>query len=233
MTGPSRIDRSDRPRLYQQVVERIVAHVLDSGMEAGSRLPPERDLAEQLGVSRATVAQALVALEVLGVIGVHHGSGATLLVRPATAEILHGVQEHEARLPDIVDVRRAIEPRLAALAAERRTDEDVERIAAAIDRMRQDIDGGDRGLSGDEMFYEAVTRAARSSLLARMMQQLADQIRETRGESLSQSGSPEQSLAGQVEVFDAIRRGRPDEAERAMVAHLEVVSDLPMLDDDD
>lgn len=233
MTGPSRIDRSDRPRLYQQVVERIVAHVLDSGMEAGGRLPPERDLAEQLGVSRATVAQALVALEVLGVIGVHHGSGATLLVRPATAEILHGVQEHQARLPDIVDARRAIEPRLAALAAERRTDEDVERIAAAIDRMRQDVDGGDRGLSGDEMFHEAVTQAARSSLLARMMQQLTDQIRETRSESLSQSGRSEQSLAGHVEVFDAIRLGRPDEAERAMVAHLEVVWGLPMLDEDD
>jgi GntR family transcriptional regulator, transcriptional repressor for pyruvate dehydrogenase complex len=229
MAGPNRIDRVERPRLYEQVVERLLSHVIEGQLEAGDRLPPERDLAESLGVSRATVAQALVALEVLGVIDVQHGSGAVLLYRPSSAVVLRGLREHADRLPDIVDARSAVETKIAALAAARRTPEDLSAIEHALTVMAEDIGQGGRGVEGDELFHAAVTAAAHSSVLARMMAQISDLIRETRLESLSQEGRPGQSLESHRAIVEAIRDQEPGRAAQAMAEHIELVSDVAVL----
>ena len=71
-------ERLLRTRLYEQVAEQITAWIADNGLKAGDRLPPERELATRLGVSRATLSQALVALEVIGVVAVRHGDGTVL-----------------------------------------------------------------------------------------------------------------------------------------------------------
>ncbi|MCC5781652.1 GntR family transcriptional regulator [Kocuria sp. CCUG 69068] len=229
MAGPNRIDRVERPRLYEQVVERLLDHVIQDRLETGDRLPPERDLADSLGVSRATVAQALVALEVLGVIDVQHGSGAVLRYRPSSAVVLRGLREHADRLPDIVDARSAVETKIAALAAARRTPEDLSAIEHALALMAQDIAGGGRGLEGDELFHAAVTAAAHSSVLARMMAEISGLVRETRIESLSQQGRPERSLESHRTIVDAIRDREPERAARAMAEHIELVSDVAVL----
>ena len=229
MAAGGRIDRVERPRLYEQVVERLLDHVIAQRLEAGDRLPPERDLAENLGVSRATVAQALVALEVLGVINVQHGNGAVLLYRPSSAAVLRGLREHADRLPDIVDARSAVETKIAALAASRRTDEDLDRIEDALRVMGEDIAVGGRGLEGDELFHAAITAAAHSSVLARMMGQIADLVRETRIESLGQEGRPEKSLESHRAIVEAIRAQDPEGAARAMAEHIELVSDVALL----
>ena len=229
MAGPNRIDRVERPRLYEQVVERLLDHVIQDRLETGDRLPPERDLADSLGVSRATVAQALVALEVLGVIDVQHGSGAVLRYWPSSAVVLRGLREHADRLPDIVDARSAVETKIAALAAARRTPEDLSAIEHALALMAQDIAGGGRGLEGDELFHAAVTAAAHSSVLARMMTEISGLVRETRIESLSQQGRPERSLESHRTIVDAIRDREPERAARAMAEHIELVSDVAVL----
>lgn len=219
----------DRPRLYEQVVERLLDHVIQQRLAPGDRLPPERDLAERLGVSRATVAQALVALEVLGVIEVHHGSGAVLLYRPSNAVVLRSLREHTDRLPDIVDARSAVETKLAALAAQRRSPEDLEAVEEALQVMAEDIAAGGRGLRGDELFHAAVTAAAHSSVLARLMTHISDLVRETRIESLSQQGRPERSLEYHRAIAGAIREQRPEDAARAMQEHIQLVSDVAVL----
>ncbi|MEX5254907.1 FadR/GntR family transcriptional regulator [Kocuria arenosa] len=223
------LDRVERPRLYEQVVERLLDHVIEHRMRPGDRLPPERDLAERLGVSRATVAQALVALEVLGVIDVQHGNGAVLLYRPSSAAVLRGLREHADRLPDIVDARSAVETKLAELASTRRTPEDLAAVEHALEVMAEDIARGGRGLEGDELFHAAVTAAAHSAVLARLMAQISDLVRETRIESLSQEGRPERSLESHRAIAGAIREQKPEEAARAMVEHIRLVSDVAVL----
>ena len=74
-----------RPRLYEVIVEQLCGYIADNEMSPGDRLPAERDLAANLGVSRASLSQALVALEVQGVLSVRHGDGA-ILVRPPIEE---------------------------------------------------------------------------------------------------------------------------------------------------
>lgn len=223
------LERVNRPRLYEQLVEQILAYIESAQLRPGDLLPAERDLAERLGVSRATLAQALVALEVLGVIDVQHGTGAVLARRPSVASVIKGLREHQSRLPEIVEARSTLEVKLAALAATRRTEEDLKAIDAAMEVMATEIGGGDRGAHGDELFHQAVTGAAHSAVLARLMAFIAEMILETRMESLGQPGRPEQSLASHHKIADAIRAQDPDGAAEAMLDHIELVSDVELL----
>lgn len=225
---PSKVTRT---RLYEQVAEQITAWAAEAGLRVGDRLPPERELAVQLGVSRATLSQALVALEVVGVVAVRHGDG-TVLVRPTTASISQAIRAHASRLPEIHETRDALETKLAALAAQRRTDDDLAAIDAALAAMEADIEAGGRGVEGDEQFHAAVTAASHSALLARLMLEIGPLIRESRLESLAQPERPRASLAGHRRIAQAIAAGDPVAAAQAMHNHIEMVSDIALIRDD-
>lgn len=222
-----------RPRLYEVIVEQLVAYISDKNLSEGDRLPAERDLAAKLGVSRASVSQALVALEVQGVLSVRHGDGAILVRRPTEERAIRALREHADRIPDIIEARVALEVNLAGLAAARRTDAEMAAIDAAIATMEAEVEAGDRGVLGDEMFHEAITTAAHSSLLAKLMHEISGLIRETRIESLSQQNRPRASLEGHRRIADAVRKQDADEASRAMADHIRLVSDVALLRDTD
>ncbi len=221
-----------RTRLYEQLVERLLDHIHAEGLKVGDRLPPERELATQLAVSRATVSQALVALEVQGVIDVRHGDGAVIQDIPADRQVLAALYARRHRLREVIEAREALEVKLAGLAAARRTEDDLAAIDAALDAMNRDIEGGGRGVSGDEQFHAAVTAAAHSGLLARLMAEISELIRESRIESLAQPGRPRESLEAHRKVADAIREGDAAGAGAAMAAHIEAVSDVALLRDE-
>jgi GntR family transcriptional regulator, transcriptional repressor for pyruvate dehydrogenase complex len=218
-----------RPRLYEVIVEQLCAYIADNRMESGDRLPAERELAANLGVSRASLSQALVALEVQGVLSVRHGDGAILMRQPTEERAIKALREHADRIPDIIEAREALEVKLAALAAARRTDDEMAAIDAAIATMEQEIEAGDRGVMGDEMFHEAITTAAHSSLLAKLMHEIAGLVRETRIESLSQENRPRASLEGHRRIAEAVRGQDAREAARAMADHIILVSDVALL----
>jgi len=222
-----------RPRLYEVIVEQLCAYMADNEMTPGDRLPAERDLAANLGVSRASLSQALVALEVQGVLSVRHGDGAILVRRPTEERAIKALREHADRIPDIIEAREALEVKLAGLAAARRTDEEMAAIDAAIAKMEFEIEEGDRGVTGDEMFHEALTTAAHSSLLATLMHEISGLVRETRIESLSQEGRPRASLEGHRRIAEAVRRQDSVAASRAMADHIRLVSDVALLRDTD
>src|SRR5437763_11583274 len=138
-----------RPRLYEQVVQRLREHVADSGLKTGDRLPPERELAERLGVSRASIKQAIVVLEVQGLVEVRHGGGTYLRSDTLAVEPVEKLVERRRRLPDVLDAREAVETKLAELAAMRRTDADLAEMDAARDMMRDEIAAGKLGEEGE------------------------------------------------------------------------------------
>ncbi|MGH3345391.1 MAG: FadR/GntR family transcriptional regulator [Nocardioides sp.] len=233
MTEEGFPQRVSRARLYEQVAAQITDWIARQGLRPGDRLPPERELAARLGVSRATLSQALVALEVVGVVTVRHGDG-TLVTeeaarRTSPRSISDAVRAHADRIPDVIEARDALETKLAALAAERRTDDDLAAIDEALTFMAADVEAGGRGVEGDERFHGAVTAAAHSPVLAEMMGSLSELILETRLESLSQPGRPAASLAGHQRIAETIRAGDPVAAAEAMHAHVELVSDVALL----
>lgn len=211
------------------IVEQLCAYISDNEMMPGDRLLAERDLAAKLGVSRASLSQALVALEVQGVLSVRHGDGAILVRRPTEERATRALREHADRIPEIMEAREALEVKLAALAAARRTDAEMAAIDAAVATMEQEVNAGGRGVVGDEKFHEAIAAAAHSQLLAKLMHEISGLVRETRIESLSQENRPRASLEGHQRIADAVRERDPNAAALAMTDHLRLVSDVALL----
>ena len=218
-----------RGRLYEQVIERLRAHVRSAGLGAGSRLPPERDLSARLGVSRSSVAQAIIALEVQGLVETRHGGGVYLRRDTLDVEPLADLVARRQMLPDVLDARDALETKLAELAAGRRDDDDLAAIGAAIAFMHGQVDRGEPPIEGDRRFHGAVVTAAHSRLLAAFYDEIRDQIAQSRHESLRQPGRPVQSLADHARIAAAIRAGDGVAAAAAMHQHVDHVSRLRLL----
>ncbi|MQA09584.1 MAG: FCD domain-containing protein [Pseudonocardiaceae bacterium] len=215
--------------MYEQVLAQLREHVTAAGLTAGDRLPSERELADRLGVSRASIKQAIVVLEVQGLVEIRHGGGTYLRKDSLSTEPIAALVERRRRLPDVLDAREALESKLAELAAARRTEEDLAEIDAALDVMRAEVEAGTYGEDGDRRFHAAVTSAAHSGLLAEFMHEIAEQIAESRHESLQQPGRPAQSLAQHTRIADAIRARDPEASVAAMRTHLETVSRVRLL----
>lgn len=218
-----------RPRLYEQVVRRLREHVANSGLRPGDRLPPERELAERLSVSRASVRQAIVVLEVQGMVEVRHGGGTYLREESLDSEPVEDLVARRQRLPEVLEAREALEIKLVELAAQRRTEHDLAEIDAALAAMRAELAAGDLGAEGDRRFHTAITTAAHNALLAEFMGTIADEIAETRAESLRQPHRPPTSLSQHERIAEAIRNGQPRAAVTAMRRHLRTVSRVRLL----
>lgn len=219
-----------RQRLYEQVIEALARYARSEGLSVGDRLLPERALAERLGISRPSLKQALIALEVQGLIETRHGGGSYLRSAELASEPLEALLGRKARLPDVLDAREALEAKLAALAAERRTGEDLGEIDLALDEMEAGIGVGLGEVErADAKFHGAIAAAARSAVLAKFMAQISDEVAESRRESLRQPGRPARSLEQHRRVARAIRLGDAAGAGDAMQHHLETVRDTQLL----
>lgn len=219
-----------RPRLYEQVLDRLRAYAVEHELGAGDRLPPERELAQRLGVSRSSVKQAVVVLEVQGLVETRHGGGTYLVRDTLDAEPVERLVERQRRLPDVLEAREALETKLAELAAERRTDGDLEAMREALQAMEADIAAGGHGVDGDRRFHAAVTAAGHSTLLAEFMRSISEPVAESRTESLRQPGRPKRSLDQHARILSAIERGDPKGAAAAMRRHVRTVAKVRLLE---
>lgn len=225
---PPEIAPIRRGPLYEEVVARLRGWIADRGLAPGDRLPSERDLAQQLAVSRTSVRQALTAMRVMGLVEVQHGNGAYLarrvddVIPPIAAEVARRHPEFAA----IGEVRNALEELAAELACARRSDDDLRRMASALDGMAAEIAAGGTGISGDRAFHAAVVEAARNAMLREVLRGLDDCVRRIAEASLSRRGQPPRSLATHREIVTAIERRDVEEAARLMRDHLEITGEL-------
>ncbi|MHB8689674.1 MAG: FadR/GntR family transcriptional regulator [Solirubrobacteraceae bacterium] len=220
----SATDQERREPVYATVQAKLRAFVGDQGLEPGDRLPPERELARRLGVSRTSLRQALTALRVEGLIDVRHGDGIYLLrsvddvVPPIAAEL--GAAHPE--LPALGEVRNTLEALAAQMAALRRTDSELAAMVAGLRVMESEIAAGEPGLKGDREFHRAVLEAARNEVLAKLLAAIAEGSERIARASLSRPGQPERSLAAHRMILDAIVMRESELARRLMYDHLEL-----------
>jgi DNA-binding FadR family transcriptional regulator len=162
----------DNRRLYRQIADQIAALIEKGEYGAGVRLPPERDLARQLGVSRPSVREALIALEVEGYVEVRVGSG--VYVRgPGTTR--------SAPLPadsgpfELIKARWLIEAECAALAAKHATRAQLKAIEEALEQMESERSKGTMPLASDRLLHLRIAEASGNSALALVVKTLWDQ----------------------------------------------------------
>ena len=214
---------ADRPkRLFRQIADQIT-HLIETGeFPLGSRLPAERDLAERLAVSRPSVREALVALEIAGLVEVRGGSG--VYVRDGPAPRPAGLGELEVSPFDVLDARMLIESECAALAAERGSDADHARIAQAFERLRTEASMPPDSVDGDAAFHVAIAQASQNTAYAAVVRQLWALRQTPVGRRLDElylsSERRLHNVAEHRDVLDAILARNPARARRAMKTHL-------------
>jgi DNA-binding FadR family transcriptional regulator len=212
-------------RLYRQIAEQLRALITGGELGPGCRLPAERDLAKQLGVSRPSVREALIALEVEGWVEVRTGSGVYVLERAAQGNGHDAVPPTEWGPLELIRARRVIEGEIAALAAVDGTRKQVDAIRAAIDSMNEDADRGVPPLAGDRAFHSAVAHAAGNVVLLETVQTFWDARRgplfEKLGDHFESVPSWRKAIAEHEEVYAAIKARDGGAARAAMQQHLD------------
>lgn len=210
----------------EAVVSRIRDSITRGELKAGDQLPPERDLATQLGVSRMAVREGIKLLSALGLVEVRQGDG-TFVRRPTAGSILDPlVASHllEAeQLMELIEVRTVLEVEMAGLAARRATAEDREAMTASLSRLEELLAAGLDYLQADLDFHAAICDAARNGVLTRVYANINDLVHHLRMRTHTVPGSGERAVISHRTIFTAIAAGDEKAARRAMRAHMENV----------
>ncbi len=218
-----------KTRVYEGVAQQIKRLIADGVLKAGDMLPPERELAERFAVSRSSVRDAIRVLELVGLVIPRQGEGtvvadvsADALVAPLASALLR----KRELIVELIDVRRMIEPPLAARAAARATPQQIERLEDILRRQREKTLRGESTVEEDTEFHYAIAISAGNSVVRKVLDILMDLLRETRARTLQTEGRPQKSLAGHRRVLEAIKRGDPAAAERAVRQHLQEIEEI-------
>ena len=163
----------DNRRLYRQIADQIAALIEKGEYGAGARLPPERDLARQLGVSRPSVREALIALEVEGYVEVRVGSG-VYVIGPGPALRSPPLPADSGPF-ELIRARWLIEAECAALAAKEATKAQIRAMEEALDQMQSERERGVMPLTSDRLFHLRIAEASGNSALALVVKTLWDQ----------------------------------------------------------
>jgi GntR family transcriptional repressor for pyruvate dehydrogenase complex len=212
-----------RTTLTEAAFEQLISLVVNGDWKPGDRIPPERDLCQQLGIARTSLREALKAMELVGMLNSRVGDGtfvcprSEFLSRPLLWAFT-GMDHDE--LHDIMESRMIIEESIAGLAAERGTNEQIARIAEAVQLMRDSIARDESILEADMAFHLAVSTAAQNEVLRNAVQLLRNLMRQGIYHKLLIPNIARSILKGHVAIYTAIQKRSPVAARRAMRAHL-------------
>jgi GntR family transcriptional repressor for pyruvate dehydrogenase complex len=212
-----------RVKLRDQVADMLLEMILSDEYRAGDRLPPERILVEQMGVSRTVVREALNLLETRGLIRIEHGRGAVVSANGAHA--LHKnlsflLRMQPGTLWELMEMRKALEVEVAGLAAERATAEDVATMRAKLESMRENIDAPEGYVHADVGFHEMLARSARNRVLLVMMEPIVDLLLASRRMTGSKEANAKRALRAHEEILKQVEAKDVEGARREMRNHM-------------
>jgi len=213
-------------KLYIQIADQIRDRILAGDAGPGDQLPSERDLATTLGVSRPTVREALIALEVAGLVEVRVGVGA--FVRRAAGKT-RSLPEKSRSPTEIMAVRRLLEPEAAALASQHIDDAGKDRLREIVQQMQAETEEGLWSTESDRALHVTVADYAGNTLLRDVLDQLwvmrAEEMDKRMHQHLATIGAVrERILADHERIVAEITRGDSAAAREAMIRHLDFVS---------
>jgi DNA-binding FadR family transcriptional regulator len=215
--------------LKERVIRQLTRLIEEGVLGPGDQLPSERELSEELQVSRGTVREAVQFLQTLGLLEIRHGSGT--FVRPAADpsalrdEWRDWTIRHAERIHDLLEIRKALEPFAAELAAKRAGEADVAAMEEALEEMQPAVDSPDVTtlIQADLAFHHALCAAAGNAALSEFADALGEQLVRERGTIWNLPGRPARSQVEHRAIFEAVRAGDNRRARKAVLDHLDSV----------
>ncbi len=212
-------------RLYMQVAEQIMGMIRQGRIEVGSRLPAERNLAEKLGVSRPTIREAMIAMEISGAVEIRSGSGVYVVKKPSSAEA--HPKDAGAGPFEILEARLAVEGEAAALAAQRITRAQLRSLTSTLKAMERENQEESAHEKADEEFHRQIAEASGNSVLAATVEWLWNLRNESEISQLFHQRLRDEGVRPIIEdhrsIHDALTEGKPSAARKAMHKHLKRV----------
>ncbi|HVY99133.1 MAG TPA: FadR/GntR family transcriptional regulator [Dongiaceae bacterium] len=213
-----------RRTLTDEIATVLRDRVLSGDLMAGDRLPSEQQLAESFEVSRPVIREAIARLKVDGLIDTKQGLGAFVAAGGRAPRFDAGGLDAKLRVPYVFELRWSIEPMIAAFAARRRTDRQLEVIAQKLETLRQSVRTGKGGSEADAAFHEAIAEAAGNPLFSSLMEFVQSTLRESLRISHTTirkvAGGPAKVHREHIAIFNAIRDQDEAAARQAALDHL-------------
>lgn len=217
----------DRRKVYEQVAEQLLGQIGSRHLRPGDALPSERELTENFAVGRSSIREALRMLESQGLIT--SVNGGAFVVADAANPLNSSLQlvfalDSETGVHDLFELRRIIDCEAAALAAERRTPEQLEEMGLAIAAMEETLPAHDEAfVFADLRFHLAIAEATGNRLILYSMQAARDVVRQALEQVVNVPRSPESAIVEHRAVLEAVTARNPDWARNAMRDHLQRV----------
>jgi GntR family transcriptional regulator, transcriptional repressor for pyruvate dehydrogenase complex len=221
-----------KTRIHEEVVSQVHELIKEGRFKAGDQLPSERELAEAFKVSRTSVREALRALETRGLIISRTGTGnfvADLPIESLVAPLAKLLIEEKDALADVFELRKLIEPHIAALAAERATAGDIDRMKRLLNKQREEVERGATGVEADTELHFAIGQATQNQAIKNLVSGLLDILSHSREESLQTEDRRKASILSHRAIVAAIEKHDQAKAREAMRDHIEQVEQRVLL----
>lgn len=215
-------------RAVETIIDQIKDHILTGKLQPGDKLLTERELADNLQVSRASVREALSALNMAGILEIKHGEGiflkkadSTAVIEPLTMIILL----ERDKIKNLLEVRKALEVESAGLAAEKHRPEHLEKIKKALAEMEEDLVTGNTGEQADLRFHFSIAESTGNPLLIMLMNTIHEAMNQTLRATrrlwlASTSGTTQRLFEEHQEIYNAICARDKEKAREIMYQHL-------------
>jgi GntR family transcriptional repressor for pyruvate dehydrogenase complex len=217
-------------KIYMMIIKQVRALLRNGELSPGDKLPPERELAKMLGVSRASVRQAFSALEAMGVVCTRQGEG-TFVSEEAPANNLitsfSSLLLREQITPsEIIEARIILESSAAALCAQRHDQRTLEELKRTLEWNLSLVQEGREATEADRAFHLAIAEGTQNVAVARLMTDVLNMMNSNmwpvlKGHSLAHVGRPQKYYKQHVEILNAIEQRDADKASAKMREHLE------------
>ncbi len=223
MTGDDRDFRQSDGAAAEMVVDHVRGQIERGELRPGDRLPPERELAHHIGVSRPSVRAGLRSLSALGVVVTRHGSGTYIADGPPQLDsrplsmlaALHGFTQEQ-----MFEARRTLEVGVAGLAAERATGDQIAAMAEEVTGMFASVEDPQAFLMHDVRFHREVAMASGNPILASLVEMVSSLYFEQRRRTLPRGRDLRETAIIHRNIYHAVRAHDADRARREMSVHL-------------
>ncbi len=217
---PDALGKVKRRALHEDVMVRLAAYLREGKLKPGDRLPPERELAGRMHVSRATIREALRVMQLQSLIVSRHGAG-TFIAEGKAASLAQAVTQFA--LHDIFEARRLLDPSMAALAARRATPKDIAKLKSILKEQEENMQRGEDGGASDMRFHSAIAEATHNRAIIRLAQVLTEIFSPSRDAVLQSGERAKNSVLFHKRILKSIEAHSPEEARRAMAEHVKSV----------
>lgn len=213
--------------LFQEVVAQIKKRVINGSLKTGEMLPPERVMAEQFGVSRTVIREAMKALELQGLVEVLHGRGIKL-ASPSMESVIETmvsfVKIDNSPIWALHEMRSIIETEIAGLAALRRTEEEIQGLKEILGQMSEKTDSPNEYSALDIKFHRALMTMTHNPLFPMVLEPFSELMLEARRIGALATDAQKRSLESHSEIVRAIEDQDAERAKYVMREHFEKVA---------